>query len=113
MKNRFNPTQKSRSILKDSAVTLAVFFLVAGVFILGIFQVSSASNTEEIQNLKNAVQHAVVHCYATEGRYPQSLSYLEEHYGLSYDNKKYLVDYTPYGTNIFPGITIIPLGGSS
>ena len=32
------------------------------------------------QMIKGAVQ-----CYSVEGRYPESLSYMEKHYGLEYD----------------------------
>ena len=49
----------------------------------------------------------VVQCYAAEGRYPESLKYLEEHYPLRYDKEKYFIGYEVLGENIMPDITII------
>ena len=37
------------------------------------------------------------------------LLYLEEHYGLSYDSKKYVVSYEVIGSNLMPDVTVIPL----
>ena len=41
--------------------------------------------------------------------YPESLSYLEEHYGITYDKENYVVDYEIIGSNILPDVTVIPL----
>ena len=46
-------------------------------------------------------------CYATEGRYPESLAYLKEKSGLSYDEKTFFVDYIVRGSNLRPEVTII------
>ena len=37
------------------------------------------------ESLKEAVIKGAVQCYSVEGRYPESLSYMEKHYGLEYD----------------------------
>ena len=36
-----------------------------------------------------------------------SLEYMEEHYGLSYNKDLFFVDYAPYASNIYPEVTII------
>ena len=56
-----------------------------------------------------AVKRASVQCYAIEGRYPPSVEYLEEHYGISIDRKAYNVFYSGWASNIMPDITIIPV----
>ena len=48
-----------------------------------------------------------VHCYAIEGSYPESLQYLKDNYGLTYDEEKYFIDYQVLGSNILPDVTII------
>ena len=56
-----------------------------------------------------ALRRDIVHCYATEGFYPPSLEYLEEHYGLTYDKNRYWVDYQPVGSNLMPDITVLEI----
>lgn len=41
------------------------------------------------------------------GAYPESLRYLEEHYGLIYDEDRFFIDYQILGSNIMPDVTII------
>ena len=53
----------------------------------------------------------ITYCYAVEGAYPESLDYLKENYGLTYDENLFFVDYHIDGSNIFPDITIIERGG--
>ena len=47
-----------------------------------------------------------------EGSYPESLDYLKEHYGLTYDDHYFFVDYHAAGANLFPDVTIIERGES-
>ena len=58
-------------------------------------------------SLQNAIDRDIIHCYAVEGFYPPSLSYMEEHYGLTYDKDLFFVDYQPVGSNMRPEVTII------
>jgi hypothetical protein len=50
-----------------------------------------------------------------EGAYPESLDYIKEHYGISWDESKYLVDYEVTGANLMPDVTIFSLksGGNT
>ena len=61
------------------------------------------------ESTKNAVLKGAVQCYAVEGRYPESLSYLEQHYGVSYDKDKFIVSYEITGSNRMPQVTVIAL----
>ena len=90
--NRFH---KSRGRLRYLRVLLpALLFCVMLLLLLeGLSSVSSAAAREE----------------ALEGFYPEDLNYLEEHYGLSYDSKKYVVSYEVIGSNLMPDVTVIPL----
>ena len=46
-------------------------------------------------------------CYSIEGAYPESLEYMEEHYGLTYDKDVFFVDYQPIAGNLYPDYTVI------
>ena len=56
-----------------------------------------------------AVLQGAVQCYALEGFYPEDLTYLKEHYGLTYDPEKYVVSYEVIGSNLMPDVAVIPL----
>ncbi|MBR6159085.1 MAG: hypothetical protein IKQ40_02190 [Lachnospiraceae bacterium] len=85
------------------------FILVIVAFLFGISFIASTSSRDQKQILTDAVNKDIIHCYAVEGYYPPSLGYIEEHYGLTYDRTKYMVDYVPIGDNIMPSVTIVEL----
>ena len=95
-KNRIKP-------FLSIAVFTAVFFL----FVAGIGKTSAETTEKHTETLKLAISQSIAHCYATEGRYPESLEYLKAHYGIHYDSEKYFVDYLVLGENIFPDVTVI------
>ena len=106
--NRF---QKSRSRLHLPRVLLPVILFCIVLFLLlgGLSSGSDAAAREEASRLHDAVLQGAVQCYALEGFYPEDLSYLEEHYGLTYDTEKYVVSYEATGSNLMPDVTVIPL----
>lgn len=62
---------------------------------------------KQIERIYNAVWRATIHCYAMEGRYPPSLSYMEEVYGLQIDKDAFIVEYERPGGNIAPRIEVL------
>ena len=62
------------------------------------------------ESLERALNRSIVYCYATEGTYPESLEDLKAHYGLTYDEDLFFVDYQTVGANIYPDVTIIEKG---
>ena len=107
MKNRFNKPDPLKRIFNGRTLSILVFALVIAVFIIGINSVSNSTLTDDRSLLEKAVTKNIVHCYAVEGVYPPSLSYIEEHYGLTYDHSKYIVSYESIGSNIMPSVMII------
>ncbi len=74
------------------------------------FAISKLSKNQELygkKQLEEAIRQAAVSCYASEGIYPPSISYLEEHYGIQIDKKHYNVFYEIYGENLIPEITVL------
>ena len=48
-----------------------------------------------------------------EGRYPESAEELCQHYGLSYDEDKYIVQLDSFASNLLPDIRILTIGGEA
>lgn len=91
---------------------LSSVFLFLGCFGLlfsGLSGVSNESSEKQTELLNRAITRGIVHCYASQGHYPENLDYLKTHYGVSYDKDKYFVDYQVLGENIFPDVSIILL----
>ena len=89
--------------------SLLIFMICFSAFFAGLSGVSDESYEKQIETLSLALNRSIAHCYAFEGHYPESLDYLKNHYGISYDSDKFFVDYQVYGENIFPDISIVPL----
>ncbi|MCR5268473.1 MAG: hypothetical protein K6E16_08150 [Lachnospiraceae bacterium] len=109
--NRFQKPNLGKRILQSVNFSILFFLVIIGVFLYGIATVSSGSAEDERRILDEAIHKDIVHCYAVEGMYPPTLDYMEEHYGLTYDHDKFLVDYDTVGSNIMPNVTIIERSG--
>ena len=92
--------------LLASAVLIAACLYL---FTVGTGSVAQRTKEENLNALVEAVRRASVQCYAIEGRYPPSVEYLEDHYGISIDRNAYNVFYSGWASNIMPDITIIPI----
>ena len=77
------------------------------IFLLALSSIQDSALQKQQESLETALERDITHCYAVEGYYPPSLSYIEEHYGLTYDKDLFFVDYQPVGSNIRPNVTII------
>lgn len=103
--NRFQKKQKQHS--GNSWIYLALAVGIIGCTWNGIQKISAGTDQQQKESLEAAVRRDMVICYALEGSYPQSLAYLEEHYGLTYDTDKYIVNYEVMGSNLMPDVTVL------
>jgi hypothetical protein len=95
---------------KKKRMSLFPLFLLIVVLIIFILACRSASNTNSSQEkviLGNALERSITQCYALEGAYPSSLTYLEDNYGLTYDHDRFFIDYQYIGDNLRPDTIII------
>lgn len=106
MKNRFENTKDRRSV-DPMALSVVMFIAVIVAFIIGIGYVSGSSYLDDEATLLKAINRDIVHCYAVEGAYPESLEYMEENYGLTYNHDRFIVDYDVQGANIMPTVMIV------
>ncbi|MDD7718199.1 MAG: hypothetical protein PUJ11_01670 [Eubacteriaceae bacterium] len=116
MSQRFISTKektedKKRKLRLIGALTIVIAAMVC--FAAVFSHVSESSEAEELKQLTEALNRSVAHCYSVEGCYPESLEYIKEHYGLTYDEDSFFVDYRPVAENVMPDITIIEKGGDN
>lgn len=85
---------------------LGLVILICGfIYVAGYLNSSNARYNREV--LEKALNRSITQCYALEGMYPASLSYLEDNYGLTYDKAHFYIDYQYIGSNLRPDATII------
>ena len=94
-----------RDLLKAAVILAAL----AGCWLL-LGRIGNAQRSGETDLVRTAVKNAALTCYAVEGAYPDDVSYLEEHYGLSYDEENYYVRYEAFAANQLPEIRVMQRG---
>ena len=94
-----------KDIIKILAIIVALVLAV-----LLVNRIDTAHETAETEIVRDAVKNAAITCYAVEGAYPNSVAYLEEHYGLVINHERYIVSYEAYSSNLAPSIRVLPLG---
>lgn len=91
-----------RGLLLPVAAVAAVLCLSVAVSNL-----QTGRNDAGRRQLEDSIRRAAVTCYATEGVYPPTLKYMEEHYGIQVDTGRYTVDYRIFADNLMPDITVL------
>lgn len=89
-------------------VSAAAFGVVVGLFLNGVDSMMGRAGEEGAETLREGITRACVQCYAIEGRYPPSIDYLREQYGVQIDEERYYVFYDGFASNLMPDITVIP-----
>lgn len=100
-------TEKPKRSSKNLLLSILLFALVLVLFYSGTSSMTEKTTSEQKKTLEHALQRAAVYCYSIEGTYPESLDYLEDAYGITYDKTKFFVDYQVLGSNLMPDITVI------
>ncbi len=95
---------------REIAIVLLMVLLLVGVWML-VSRVGTSSDNAQTQFVTDAVHNAALTCYAVEGAYPDNLEYLRSHYGLAYDQSRYLVTYSAFASNLLPEIYVTEVGG--
>ena len=105
--------EKPRGQFRSLIVAIAVFALIAAFFLAALFSTSQRNDARETELVHAALQRAIVTCYAVEGKYPPSLAYLYDNYGVSVDESRYAVFYDVIASNVMPSIQVTRIGGGS
>jgi len=93
---------------REIAIVLLMAALLAGVWLL-VSRVGNSSGEAQTKFVTDAVRNAALTCYAVEGAYPNDLEYLRSHYGLAYDQSRYIVRYDAFGSNLMPSISVLEM----
>lgn len=108
MTNRFVKKRRSFSGTVTSALLpILSVVLCLVMLVLAAEKLDATAEKSRLSSIENAIRQSAVHCYATTGAYPESLDYLKQHYGITYDENKYAVYYSAFASNIMPEITVI------
>lgn len=107
--NRNDSIGGGNNTLRGMIISVCMFIGILVVFLTVVGKTSQGSVQEQKRYLEEAVEQSLLQCYVTEGRYPESFSYLEEKYGLIYDKEHFRVDYRVYGSNLYPEVKVLIL----
>lgn len=91
---------------RKTVLTLISFALILLVFLFAVNNASKGNVERQQESLEKAIQRDVTYCYATTGRYPKTLDYIERVYGLTYDKELFTVEYEVEGSKIPPVVTV-------
>lgn len=96
--------------LKNLGRLFAVPLLMLGAAYLVLAaagNVGEKQQEQELIQMQDTVKRAVLNCYSIEGSYPDSVEYVEKHYGLQINHDRYDVFYEIFADNIMPEITVV------
>jgi uncharacterized protein (DUF4213/DUF364 family) len=92
---------------KSYGIGLVILAVTAVLIIRGLTSAETSNRAEQERLLNDSIRRAVVSCYAVEGRYPESVAYMTENYGVRVDETKFKVYYYAFGSNIMPDFDVI------
>lgn len=95
--------------LRAATVPMLLTVVILIAVIIGLRRTESSGRDEALRVLEEGIQRAVVQCYVVEGRYPDSIAYIEERYGVYIDKSRYVVHYKVIASNVMPEITVLTM----
>ncbi len=98
------------SINKKDVAAILIFVALIVAFVFLVNNITGKGDGRELDIVRDAVKNAALTCYAVEGMYPDDLTYLREHYNLSYNEDRYIVYYHPLASNLLPSIKVVERG---
>lgn len=95
--------------LLSAILPVGLLLAIVLIFYFAVSSTQEQSAQSQVTALKRALSGGAVRTYALTGAYPESLEELLRDYHITYDARKYIVEYTPNGANLLPSIFVIPL----
>ena len=93
--------------MKKLITVTALICIVLLLFSFGISRLEQGQRREDKQILEEALRRTAVACYAAEGFYPPDVAYMQQHYGLRFDESRFAVRYEVFASNLMPDITVL------
>ena len=85
---------------------IVLFLLVLLIFLAAVSRLEDGRQAEGKRQLETALRRTAVSCYASEGFYPPDVTYMQNHYGLQFDEDAYIIHYKLVASNWMPDITV-------
>lgn len=98
--------KKRKKYRKQIYISVIIFVLCFLFFYNAITNTSDSVEQNEIDNLVECIDNAVISSYATTGVYPESLEEIKEKYGVIIDEEKFIVQYDIVSSNMKPSVTV-------
>ena len=95
--------------LLSGLIPVIFSLIIISVVMFGLRQTEESNRAEGVRLLEEAIMRTVIHSYAVEGYFPQSLEYIIETYGLYIDTTRFVVHYQVFAANILPDIRVFEL----
>ena len=89
---------------------MALFLLVIGVLLMGFNNAFSVVNDSDLSRVKQNIKDGIIECYAIEGKYPESIEYLKNNYGVYFNDESYQIHYRYLGINMMPEFDVFIKG---
>lgn len=95
--------------LISGLVPIIFTLAVMAVVVIGLGQAGAANRAEGLRVLDEAIRRAVIHSYAIDGAFPESLAHISETYGIYIDTTRFIVHYEIFAPNIMPYIRVMEI----
>lgn len=88
---------------------LCFLILISSIFFISV----SFASDETLHKEQQALENGAIRSYAMNGQYPESLDQILNDYHITYDRSRFVVEYTPNGSNLLPYISVILLSDTA
>lgn len=99
--------KKSKKNYKGFIIRIIILVVIIISFVMLIIYIEKDAKKNELFLIENAIEKAIINCYAVDGEYPTSIDYLIENYGIVIDEERFDVYLEKIDVGIFPKVTII------
>ncbi len=91
-----------------TVIILAVCLIVLSYALVPVINDSILKNADlNINIIELSIENALIHCYAIEGEYPQTIDYLIDNYGLNLQEDGYFYYYEFTSPNFKPVVKVL------
>jgi len=106
-----------KNVFKKNPLMVLVFgifpFIFTGMIIIallfGFQNADEASRAEGARLLEESITRVVIHSYAVNGRFPESLDDIVYDYDIYINHERFLVHYEVFGSNMLPTIFVFQM----
>lgn len=95
--------------LKSLLIPILFMTVTLVIAIYGLNQAERSSNAESLRTLEESIQRSIITSFAIDGRYPPSLEYIVDNFGIRIDESRFVVFYEIFASNVMPVVVIIDL----